>query len=198
MELSGLKLASQQDGRKRSRTAAARSESSDLSRDVARLALSLAAQLRLVHSAAIRTFIFPNSHNQVIAGRRAGVVYSEAIQNRQGTQTLGPPHLYVFAAMVQAAKQDPGTGMDLAALLNSFEGTPTEMMHLITVCRFTKCFDKNKTRLEIAATDEGRVLVSALARSWLQSGAVECCGMAPRGPLERNILRTLTDAASHK
>ncbi|CAE8584729.1 unnamed protein product [Polarella glacialis] len=94
-------------GCKRSRRPTSGATESAMLRDVAKLAMSTAAQMRLVKAAAVQTLMFPSSSNLVKAGHEAGVRYSADVKARSGGKTLPPPHTLIFAALLQATVLDP-------------------------------------------------------------------------------------------
>jgi hypothetical protein len=159
-------------------------------RDVVRLAMSTAAQLRLVKAATLQTLLFPSDSSFVKAGHEAGARYSADVKLRNGGQTLPPPHTLIFAALLQATVLDPSLPSAVSAAVSQLIPglqRPETFTSIVTVCKFSKCFDRQKTRLEIAVTPQHFAVLQQLTEYWVSKGAVQKFGLAPRGPLERSL-----------
>ncbi|CAE8601685.1 unnamed protein product [Polarella glacialis] len=92
-----LSLASTQS-RKRARNT---NDAGTLLTDVSRLALTLAAQVRTLKAATLRTFLLPSSCSIVMAAKQAGSQFSQAAKERSGSQSLPQPHLLAFRAVLR-------------------------------------------------------------------------------------------------
>ncbi|CAE8639695.1 unnamed protein product [Polarella glacialis] len=178
--------------RKRARATTADSMATTI-RNLVRLALSNAAQVRLLKAAAIRTLLFPADNPTFMAAKQAGARYNEMAQQRGGQTSLPPPHLAVFTAILQAVAADSQVPPQIAAAATTMLANTAQLPHLIFVCKTSKCFDKNKGRLEVALHPQCAEFLEGCTRTWVQQGAREMSGPAPRGPLERILADTLTE-----
>ncbi|CAE8741928.1 unnamed protein product [Polarella glacialis] len=164
--------------------------------NLARLLLATTAQLRLVKAASIRTIMFPTDNVYVKAGHAAGTAFNTAAKARSGSESLTPPHVGSFAALLQTALQDNAASMELKTQITQILTVSPKPATVVTVCKFSKCFDKATTRLEIAVPVTWNALLESLVTLWTtQHGARECQGTAPRGPLERSISEALASTA---
>mmetsp|Transcript_39588 Transcript_39588/g.63992 ORF Transcript_39588/g.63992 Transcript_39588/m.63992 type:complete len:195 (-) Transcript_39588:428-1012(-) len=181
-------------GAKRSRRPTGENMDSAMLRDVAKLAMSTAAQLRVVKAAALQTMIFTSNSSLVKAGHEAGARYSADVKRRGGGQTLPPPHLMIFAAVLQATMLDPSlpaaVSAAIAPLVSSLQ-QPEAYASAVTVCKFSKCFDRQKTRFEIAVNPQHFAILRSRIEYWVSKGAVQRVGIAPRGPIERTLAQQI-------
>ncbi|CAE8634421.1 unnamed protein product [Polarella glacialis] len=178
--------------RKRSRRQA--NDSTTIIRDVGRLALSTAAQMRAVRAAALRTFILPAASTIAIAVRKAGADFSKSVSERNGTQTLPPPHILAAQAILTSIRDDPKIPGDIKTVTNAFLArglTANEIGRVIRVCRSSKCFQRDWVRIELHLSSEISLVFEAVASAILAVGGRECYGDAPRGPLERAVSESL-------
>ncbi|CAE8690445.1 unnamed protein product [Polarella glacialis] len=177
--------------RKRARASTTADSMPSIVRDIARLTLSTASQVRLLKAATLRTYIFPADRPIFVAAKQAGARYSEMAQQRGGQKSLPPPHLAVFSAVLQALIADQQTPPPLAATATTLLAGNAELPRLVHVCKSGKCYDKNKGRLEIALHPQCAEFLEACSRAWIAQGARETSGPAPRGPLERILAEAL-------
>ncbi|CAE8642682.1 unnamed protein product, partial [Polarella glacialis] len=105
-------------GSKRSRRQTSGMSDQAMLRDVARLAMSTAAQLRLVKAATLQTVLFPTESSFVKAGHEAGARYSADVKQRNGGHTLPPPHTIIFASLLQATVLDPSLPVAVSAAIS--------------------------------------------------------------------------------
>ncbi|CAE8628193.1 unnamed protein product [Polarella glacialis] len=160
------------------------------------LLLATTANLRLVKAAAIRTIMFPTDNIYVKAGRAAGTVFSTACKARSGSESLSPPHVSSFTAVLQTVLQDNAASAELKAQVSQILTATSSPATVVTVCKFSKCFDRAATRLEIVVPVTWYTLLESLITLWTtKHGARECQGLAPRGPLERSISAALASTA---
>eukprot|EP00442_Polarella_glacialis_P039628 CAMPEP_0115057726 /NCGR_PEP_ID=MMETSP0227-20121206/5931_1 /TAXON_ID=89957 /ORGANISM="Polarella glacialis, Strain CCMP 1383" /LENGTH=198 /DNA_ID=CAMNT_0002442587 /DNA_START=42 /DNA_END=638 /DNA_ORIENTATION=- len=162
----------------------------DVLRDVTRLALQLAPQLRLVHAASVRTLLIPMTSPYVTAAKTALSVYGEQVKAKSGGQSLLPPHVLAFKALPATASTDPKLAAPLAKLLELLHFTAqadVDLTPLIKVCRLSKTFEQANMRLQIAASTSGLTLVDLLVNQILLAGGCECPGIGPRSRLERTL-----------
>ncbi|CAE8638144.1 unnamed protein product, partial [Polarella glacialis] len=168
--------------------------SNSLGKDVARLALSLAAQLRSVRSASLRTFLIPTSSTLASAAKAAGTEFSVTAKARNGTQSLSPPRILTFQAIILAIKKDNKLPADLQTAANAFvqrNMSIQEVAPLVRVCCHSKCFQRETTRLEFHFASAASAIEDTVALACTAVGGKECFGDAPRGPLELTISNTL-------
>ncbi|CAE8598817.1 unnamed protein product [Polarella glacialis] len=136
--------------RKRSRQTA--HDSNTIIRDIGRLALSTAAQMRTVRAAALRTFIVPATSAIATAVRKAGADFSASVQARNGAQSLPPPHILAVQAILSAMRDDPKIPGDIKSVTNTFLArglTANELGRVVRVCRSSKCFQRDLVRIEL-------------------------------------------------
>ncbi|CAE8612899.1 unnamed protein product [Polarella glacialis] len=163
---------------------------------VASLLLAITANLRLVKAAAIRTIMFPTDNIYVKASRAAGTVFSTACKARSGSESLPPPHVSSFTAVLQTVLQDNAASAELKAQVSQILTATSSPATVVTVCKFSKCFDRATTRLEIAVPVTWYTLLESLVTlRTTKHGARKCQGLAPRGPLERSISAALASTA---
>ncbi|CAE8583807.1 unnamed protein product, partial [Polarella glacialis] len=119
-------------------------------RDLAKLVLANASQIRLVKAAALRTFLFPSDNACIQAAKQAGSEYSQTAKLRGGSATLSPPHLMCFAAILRTLVADTSVPEQLKVTARAAIASPDTLHFFVCACKVSKCFDKNKTRLEVA------------------------------------------------
>ncbi|CAE8605350.1 unnamed protein product, partial [Polarella glacialis] len=155
------------------------------------LLLATASELRVVKAAAITTVIFPASHPVPTAIRKSGQLFSQAVKERKGSQTLPSPHIAAFTAMVRTVAEDKQAGKELIDAAQKVLQFPNDIPRLSTVCRVSKCFKPDQARLEVAVSPDGHVFLRQCIDLWARQGATEKLGAGPRRPLERALVVAL-------
>ncbi|CAE8612061.1 unnamed protein product [Polarella glacialis] len=187
--MSGAATAQKKRQRSGERAASSTDESPQLNNAI-RLLLSLASQMRLIHAAAIRTVLIATDSKYVKAAKSALKSYDDQVKLRGGGQSLSPPHTYAFRALLETAAADPAVSAQLKAALDALQipsSCDLDMSSFVKVCKVTRTFKADKSRIELAATNNGQALVELLVQQLRATGAQECSGVGPRLPLERSL-----------
>ncbi|CAE8614900.1 unnamed protein product, partial [Polarella glacialis] len=148
-------------------------------------------EMRLLHAAAVRTVLIPAESSYVKAAKAALKTYDDQVKLRGGGQSLLPPHVWAHRALLQTAAADPAVQPQLRDLLSTMHIASTtaefDLTTLIEVCKVSKTYKADTSRIELAATNTGQALVELLVQQLRLAGAQECPGTGPRLPLERAL-----------
>jgi hypothetical protein len=185
-----VSVAQSQPQRKRTRPGTIEIDSTTFD-SFGRLLLATAGQLRLVKAAALRTLLFPSDNPSIKAARAAGSQYGQSAKLRGGSASLPAPHLSIFAALLQTLQADAKVSETFRAQISTVLSSPLNLPRVVSVCKTSKCYDKAKTRLEIAVRPDFNAFLAQCIEVWEGQGASECSGPGPRGPLERSLGSTL-------
>ncbi|CAE8609057.1 unnamed protein product [Polarella glacialis] len=158
-----------------------------------KLLLATTSEIRIVKSAAITTIIFPASHPVSQAIRKSGQAFSQAVKEQKGTQTLPSPHLSAFTALVRTVAEDKQAGKELVEAARKVLQCLKDVARLATVCKVSKCFKADQTRLEIAVSPDAHTFLRKCIDVWTLQGALEKPAAGPRRPLERALAERLNN-----
>ncbi|CAE8635319.1 unnamed protein product [Polarella glacialis] len=141
----------------------------------------------------LRAFIVPASSSIATAARKAGADFSKSVQERNGTQTLPPPHGLAAQAILTAIRDDPKIPSDIKTVAGNFlaRGLTVNQVGQIILCRSSKCFQRDQVRIELHFLSDIPLVFEAIASAIVAVGGKECYGDAPRGPLERAVSEAL-------
>ncbi|CAE8615925.1 unnamed protein product [Polarella glacialis] len=170
VDLEGAAAASEA-ARKRSR-AASKEVDASMIRDLAKLVLASASQIRLVKAAALRTFLFPSDNACIQAAKQAGSEYSQTAKLRGGSATLSPPHLTCFAAILRSLVADTSVPEQLKVTARAAIASPAldQARRGLEVGRFNVTL-ANEENGKVGLMDEANALVFAVD----SSGAITEC-----------------------
>ncbi|CAE8619678.1 unnamed protein product [Polarella glacialis] len=147
--------------------------------------------MRLVHAAAIRTLLIPTESAYVKAAKAALKTYAEQVKSHGGGQSLLPPHVWAFRALLQTAAADPAISPQFQETLTALQVVSTscdiDLSNFVKVCKLSRTFKADRMRIELAASNNGQALVELLVQQLRSAGAQECPGPGPRLPLERSL-----------
>ena len=155
----------------------------------ARLTLSNTAAIRQLRSVAVRIALLPSNSYVVSAGKTASQAWS-VDPNREAR---GLPFVNVFLAICKALAHCSDTSPTDKQLVQSVLDRPLhEIIGSLKACRLSKCFKQDWTRLELALSGDLSTVGDAIFRAILQQQGHECHGMAPRSPLERELVQMVS------
>jgi len=183
---------SQEPSKKRPRATNKGVKAENLLTNIGRCLLSTTAVVRQVRGATIRTFLFLNEDLYTTAATAAGKAYAQLPAGKKPA----PPYVYVAAALLLALSTDEQASPEARASAVKFcadKQSPASLLPYITVCRASRCYDKAHTRIELAVAPLHvmEMVFQYLTVTFVQHGAAELFGPAPRGPLERAIAQEL-------
>ena len=163
---------------------------------LATLSLVNAAELRDLTSTVFKTYLVPSSEN---VHDSAGAIKNKPEAERADAQEqLGPPFVYVWVAFLRSLAATKELGAEHVAVLRQYwessvlKSAPVQLVSHVRYCRAKPCRKvegkEGWTRIVFCLDPAEGALEAALR---LQKG-VRKYGPAPRGPLEREAARFLT------
>ena len=178
---------------------------------LATVSLVNAAELRELTATVFKTYLVPGSESVSEAMAEAGRIYHEsagAIKSKpeaeraDAQEQLGPPYVHVWVAFLRSLAATRGLTPEHVALLKSYwdsnvvKSAPVQLAAHVQHCRAKPCKKiegkEGWTRIVFCLDPVTLSLEGALeAAPQLQKG-VRKHGPAPRGPLEREASRLLT------
>jgi hypothetical protein len=105
-----------------------------------------------------------------------------------------PPHITLFIHLVKAVSQDKKASEALVMACRKLLEAPESVSKVVSVCKISKMFDKNRKRLEVAVFPTSFLFLRKCIDLWISEGAVEPLGPGPRGPLDRAIADFLSNS----
>jgi hypothetical protein len=171
--------------------------------------LATQQQVRALTATAWTTYLVPSMHPIIPAAEAAGKAYFEAVRG-QPQHTKGPPHIHIFAAVVQAAaEQEDGDAELKMALEEIVKVPPAEVAELVLHFQVKKCHpngrhaDKHKVTMafspmapiRVLGTSPGGPKLHEIIRAYMVNKvkAAMMQGQPPRSQLERALQRLLQD-----
>jgi hypothetical protein len=146
------------------------------------------AQMLREHQGVLFDVVFMDTDSEVVlAMQEKGASYSEQTKGVKG-HNMGPPHLHVFDAMIQALlKKKDSIGLANYSELKKFsdfcEGaTQDDILRQVKQCRVAKCFENTKKKIYMAI--EGTGVRTHVLDALRQLGGVQKHGRAPPGAME--------------
>jgi hypothetical protein len=124
----------------------------------------------------------------VAAGKAGGTAYNNLTASDRVKGT--PPHVYVFDGLVRSVQEDEQADMQLreeAAQIIAVAKKMSDYGRLVSICKFSKCFDSKFVRLEIAMDYGLKPFLDHLLIFLEAQKSIVCYGGAPRNPLERHL-----------
>jgi hypothetical protein len=161
--------------------------------DVARLSTQLAAQLRTVASCVQNVVLLPVDLPLSQALIAAGKEYNQ-MRTAGGFQSVGPPHLHVWRALIlQLQNCGQLTETEAAAIKVHVESatTPDYLLPLIKVCKAALTYDKKMVKLTFTVGIELHVLHELLITVLRRLGGIAKFGPPAKSSHERQVLRHL-------
>ncbi|CAE8727740.1 unnamed protein product [Polarella glacialis] len=149
--------------------------------------LQTTSMVRTIKAAAITTVIFPTDHPVIAVAKACGTKFAQECKARAGAKSVFPPHITLFIYLIKTVSQDEKASAALVAACRKLLETPDTVSKIVSVCKISKTFDKNRTRLEIAVFPTSFQFLWECVDLWVSEGASEPLGPGPRGPLERAI-----------
>jgi hypothetical protein len=113
--------------------------------------------------------MFPTASPYITVGKKAGADYSAATKARSGSQSLSPPHVYIYLALLQTVLQDTSAPTELKDQIKQILAVNPPPTNIINVCKISKCFDHARTRLEIAVPVVWNPLLEAIVQLWVKA-----------------------------
>ena len=175
------------------------------------LSLVNAAELRDLTSTVFKTYLVPSSENVAEAMAEAGRLYHDsagAIKNKpeaeraDAQEQLGPPFVYVWVAFLRSLASTKELGAEHVAVLRQYwensvlKSAPVQLVSHVRYCRAKPCRKvegkEGWTRIVFCLDPITLTLEGALEAALRLQKGVRKFGPAPRGPLEREAARLLT------
>ena len=172
------------------------------------LSLVNAAELRDLTSTVFKTYLVPSSENVAEAMAEAGRLYHDsagAIKNKleaDAQEQLGPPFVYVWVAFLRSLASTKELGAEHVAVLRQYwensvlKSAPVQLVSHVRYCRAKPCRKvegkEGWTRIVFCLDPITFPLEGALEAALRLQKGVRKFGPAPRGPLEREAARLLT------
>ncbi|CAE8741564.1 unnamed protein product [Polarella glacialis] len=162
-------------------------------RDGFKLLLQTSAQVRTIKAAVVATVLFPTDHPIIVVAKACGAKFSQECKARAGAKSVVPPHITLFAAIVKSVSQDKKASEALVTACHKLLEKPENVPKVVAVCKTSKTFDKNKTRLEVAVFPSSFQFLRECVDLWVTEGAVEPLGPGPRSHLGRALAEFLNE-----
>ena len=178
---------------------------------LATLSLVNAAELRDLTSTVFKTYLVPSSENVAEAMAEAGRLYHDsagAIKNKpeaeraDAQEQLGPPFVYVWVAFLRSLASTKELGAEHVAVLRQYwensvlKSAPVQLVSHVRYCRAKPCRKvegkEGWTRIVFCLDPITFPLEGSLEAALRLQKGVRKFGPAPRGPLEREAARLLT------
>ena len=172
---------------------------------LATLSLVNAAELRDLTSTVFKTYLVPSSENVAEAMAEAGRLYHDsagAIKNKpeaeraDAQEQLGPPFVYVWVAFLRSLASTKELGAEQYWENSVLKSVPVQLVSHVRYCRAKPCRKvegkEGWTRIVFCLDPITLPLEGALEAALRLQKGVRKFGPAPRGPLEREAARLLT------
>ncbi|CAE7468839.1 mocs3, partial [Symbiodinium sp. CCMP2456] len=116
---------------------------------MAKMNLKHAADIRALQSVAFRTCLVPSSAGAVVAAKAASQAYNEQVQSAGKDHDQGPPHVHVWAALLQNAVDSAIPPQQKEAIDAHMKGatTPQSLVHDVLYCRVATTYDKKHMKV---------------------------------------------------
>jgi len=161
--------------------------------------LQLMQRTRDIESVVIHTFLLPTSSAIATSMKDEQISYETQVRKHGRGHSLGPPHLHLWARLMETlallSSTAPADQRDLAAendTINHMEN-PQQLDEQVHLLRLTKTYKLETKRLLLASH---HTITPAVIRALQAAGAQRKSGRAPRGALEDELERWLTNTFS--
>ena len=178
---------------------------------LATLSLVNAAELRDLTSTVFKTYLVPSSENVAEAMAEAGRLYHDsagAVKNKpeaeraDAQEQLGPPFVHLWVAFLRSLASTKELGAEHVTVLKQYwentvlKSAPVQLVSHVRYCRAKPCRKvegkEGWTRIVFCLDPITFSLEGAQEAALRLQKGVRKFGPAPRGPLEREAARLLT------
>ena len=169
----------------------------DITALIARSVLVQDMTLRELVGGVMHTFVIEKDHSVTTAMKQAGDSYYTKTKGKKPEEhQLGPPHIHVCQAMLQALAATPDTAgqhSKLKEMWDSIFNTRETACATVRICKLMKAFKSTdmKIAIYIRHTEE-----ASLVKALVKAGAKLQEGRAPAGGLARDIQKWLDTQAA--
>lgn len=130
--------------------------------------------------------------------KAASQAYNEQVQSAGKDHDQGPPHVHVWAALLQNAVDSAITPPQKEAIEAHMTGatTPQSLVHDVLYCRVATTYDKKHMKVYVATQPAVQEVVDELFAGLSLQGGIEKYGLTPKGAMERELQNLLEEIQS--